>query len=132
MIRFLKIALFITFLICYLDFGHDGSGFIGQIEYLVIKNLNADISSLQNPLFILALIGQILILISVFNSNHSNGLIFLGIKLLGVIVLLILIFGIFLLNLKMIVSTIPFIVVVILYIVKVKSKRRSGSNYQAD
>jgi hypothetical protein len=130
MIRLLKIALFVTFLICYLDFGHDGSGFVGQIEYLIIKNLNVDISSLQNPLFILAFIGQILILISVFNSNHSNGLIFLGIKLLGVIVLLILIFGIFLLSIKMIVSTIPFICVVILYILKAKSKRRGESHYQ--
>jgi hypothetical protein len=132
MIRLFKIALFVTFLICYLDFGHDSSGFVGQIEYLVIKNLNAEISTLQNPLFILAFIGQILILISVFNSNHSNGLIFLGIKLLGVIVLLILIFGVFLLSVKMIVSTIPFISVLILYIVKAKSKRKGESNYQVE
>jgi hypothetical protein len=132
MIRLFNIALIVTFLICYLDFGHDGSGFVGQIEYSVIKNLNAEISALQNPLFILAFIGQILILISVFNSNHSNGLIFLGIKLLGVIVLLILIFGVFLLNVKMIVSTIPFISVVILYILKVKSKKRGESNYQVE
>lgn len=115
-LRLLKLGILLSFLSCYLEWGKGKSEFIFQMEYEVFaKNANSD--SFFHPLILLPFLGQILLVISVFNVKPMKRLTILSILLLGVLVLLILLAGSLSSNYKMAVSTFPFIIFSILYLV---------------
>jgi hypothetical protein len=120
--RLIKIGIFISFLICYVDFGHDGAVFVGEIEYKIIVNLKDSMESFSILFFLISFLGQLIIFISIFKNNDLRK-IFLGTIMLSVIVLLIFILGLFTTNIKIIISTIPFISISIIYFYRIaKSK----------
>jgi len=126
MSRLIQPGLVLTFLICYVDFGHDGANFVGQLEYSLLKDIGGSFSSFQSPLFMLALIGQMLILFSMFSARSNKGLTITGLICLGIIVLLIFVSGLLTANLPVVLSTIPFIAVSAIYIVKRSPGKTEG------
>lgn len=120
-LRLLKLGVLLSFLFCYLEWGKGNSEFIFQMEYEVFaKNANSD--SFFHPLILLPFLGQILLVISVFNVKPMKRLTILGILLLGILVLLIVLAGSLSSNYKMVVSTFPFIIFSILYLVVSKKQ----------
>jgi hypothetical protein len=119
--RLLKIGIFISFLICFVDFGHDGAVFVGELEYNIIVNLKDTAGSFTILFFLLPFIGQLIISVSIFKNNAITK-IFFGTILLSFIVLLILILGLLTSNIKIIISTIPFISISIIYFYRVTKK----------
>jgi len=104
--RLLPLFIFLSTFLCYLEWGGGNSGFLFQLESdLFFKSTEA--SSFVHPLILLPLVGQVLILISVFLPNKKLTL--AGILLLAVLVLMILFVGILSMNLKIILSTLPFV-----------------------
>ena len=113
-LRLLKLAILLSFLICYLEWGTDKSGFIFQFEYEIIAE-NKLTDSITHPFIFLPLLGQLLLIISVIVKNPHRRLTALGIVMLSLLVLMILLVGILSLNFKIIASTVPFLAASIYY-----------------
>ncbi len=111
MLRIYSLGLLLTFLLCYFHWGNN-SAFLVEIQYeLILKTKD---TSLLHPLIIGPAIGELLLLFTVLRPNKK--LILTGLILLMVLVLMVLLAGILGLQLKMIASTIPYIIISVLYI----------------
>ena len=117
--RILNLLLFVSFLICYLEWASGNAGFLFQLEFSVFS-MNATRDTFIHPFILAPLLGQLLLLISVFYPNKK--MTFFGIILSSILVLLILLVGILGLSLKIIASTIPFIALSILFLYNSKNK----------
>ena len=121
-LRFLLAGLFLSFLICYLEWAGNNSGFIFQLEYQIFeKAFNG--SSILHPLIIIPFIGQMIILVSIFLPKPNKKLILFGTISLGILVLMILLVGILSTNIRIVLMTIPFFVFAFLVI-----KKRTSSS----
>ena len=106
--RLINIALLITSLICYLEWGGGNSGFLFQAEYEMFKS--ADFAHSFTHVMVLApVIGQLLLLFTVFQKVPARRLTAIGIGLLSVLVFMIVLVGILGLNYKIFISTLPFV-----------------------
>jgi hypothetical protein len=120
--RLISIGLFLSFLLCYLEWGGDNSGFLFQLEYQVfIKQTNL-LSSITHPLIFLPLSGQLLLLLNTFQKYPKRKLVLIGMLLLAVLVLMILLVGLLAFNYKTIISTLPFLGISMVFIF---SKRKT-------
>lgn len=118
--RLINIALFVSSLICYLEWPNN-SGFLFQMEYEVFgKALQG--TSVMHPLIILPLIGQIILLITIFQKTPGKVLTLIAIGLLGLLIVMIFIVGIFGLNVKILASTIPFFVLSVISITRMRKR----------
>ena len=120
----IKTGLLVSSLFCYLEWGNDNSAFLFQVEYLIFTR-NASAESFMHPLVITPFIGQLLILISLFITGPSPGLTLTGIVMLSILILLVLFVGILSTNLAIIASTMPFIIISVVYIIAWKRLRLS-------
>ncbi|MGB4849182.1 MAG: hypothetical protein WBP41_14760 [Saprospiraceae bacterium] len=118
--RLINIGLLLSFLIGYLEWGHDNSSFVFQVEYLVFFQKDHSTDTFAHPLIIIPFVGQLLILFTIFQRKPSRRLTWIGLILLSILVLVILLVGLLSLNYKIILSTLPFILFSILFIVKRK------------
>jgi hypothetical protein len=106
--RLINIALLITSLLCYLEWGGGNSGFLFQLELELFKT--DDIAHTFTHVMVLApLAGQFILLITVFQKTPGRRLTAIGIGLLSVLVLMISLVGILDLNYKIFGSTLPFL-----------------------
>lgn len=117
--RFINLALLITPLICYLEWGGDNSGFLFQMEVELFRQDDL-FHSMTHVMVLAPLVGQLLLLFTLFQKNPGRRLTAIGIGLLSVLVLMISLVGILGLNYKIFLSTIPFIITAILFIKKRK------------
>jgi uncharacterized membrane protein YciS (DUF1049 family) len=121
--KLLNIALFIAFLIVYLDWGHDGAQFIWQMESSIFTRSDHNTLLLVNPFFILAFIGQVLLIISIIRSKPSGRVTLYGILFLSGLVIPLLIMGLLLFKVKMILSTLPFLFLATIFIIKARTTK---------
>ena len=77
--KILNLTLILTSLIGYLEWGQDMSMFLFQGELDVISKLFTDPLSVLHPFTLLPLLGQILLLITLFQKNPSKVLTYVGI-----------------------------------------------------
>ena len=118
--KLFNIALLIAFLFVYLDWGHDGAEFIWQLESSIFSGPDYNIGLLTNPLFILAFIGQVLLIAATIKTQNSRRVTTIGVVLLSGIVILVLIMGLLVLKIKIVLSTVPFLILVTILIIKWK------------
>ena len=116
--KLFNIALFLTFLFVYLDLGHDGAEFIWQMESSIFTSSDHNILLLLNPFFILAFIGQVLLIISTIKSKSSRRVTVYSIIFLSAVVIPILVLGLLLFKSKIILSTLPFLALATIFILK--------------
>ncbi len=120
--RVINILLLLTFLIGYLEWGKGSHVFIFQAEADLFVKLVADPLSVLHPLIIIPFLGQILILVSVFQRNPGRLLTLLGLGCLSIIILFLFFIGIISPNFRILISTVPFIVTAI-FVLKYFRKR---------
>ncbi len=107
--KILNLCLVFTSLLGYLEWGTDSKAFLYQIEIKVLSDLFNDPGSLLHPLVLLPLLGQVLLLITLFQKKPNRLLTFLGIGGIGVLLLFVFAISVMNLNLKTLVSTLPFL-----------------------
>ncbi|WP_223034791.1 hypothetical protein [Hanstruepera marina] len=117
----MKLKIFIFCLILfslfgYLQWGDNNHIFLFQAEIEIIQKLFQDPGSVIHPLTLLPLIGQVLLLILLFQKKPSKLLIFIGMGGIGLLFLLMLFVGLIGLNIKIILSTLPFLIICVLII----------------
>jgi len=119
-LKTLNILLIVTSFIGYLEWSGNSHIFLFQGEAEIIHKLFTNPTSVIHPFILLPLIGQILLLITLFQKTPSKILTYISIVGLGLLLGFMFIIGIISLNFKIIISTIPFLIVAILTIRNLK------------
>jgi hypothetical protein len=120
--RLLNLGLLLTFLFCYLEWPPNNSMFIFQGEYEIFTKTKNWVSNFTHPLIVLGLIAQLIMIYAVITPKINTKLNHLGIIILTPIVLLFFVAGLLSLNLKIIGSTLPFLGLVVYYVVLARKK----------
>lgn len=114
--KVLNLFLIITSLLGYLEWSGGNHMFLFTGEAEIIYKLFANPTSVIHPFVLLPLVGQILLLITLFQKIPSKILTYISIVGLGLLLGFMFIIGIICLNSKILISTIPFLIVAILTI----------------
>ena len=117
MLKAINIGILLAFLICYLEWPNN-SMFVFQIEFDVFFGDINKKDSFMHPAIGLPFIGELLLLITLFQKTPNRKLTIAGIILMGLLVLLLLLIGVLGLNFKMIASVVPFISLSTFYFIK--------------
>lgn len=118
--RIFPIGLLLAFLCCYLEWGGGNSGFLFEMEYEVLfKSHYSD--SFKHPLVLIPFLGQLLLLAAIAWPNKK--LIITGIILQGTLVFMVLLVGGLTLNIKILFSSFPFFLMLIVFIRHARATR---------
>ncbi len=120
--KILNGLLILTSLIGYLEWGTDQRMFLFQGEWEVLGKLISDPVSAAHPFTLLPLIGQILLLITLFQKVPGKWLTFIGLGCLSLLLVFMFLIGLLSLNFKILLSTIPFVVTGIFVIIEARKK----------
>lgn len=123
--KLLNAALILTSLIGYLEWGGGNHQFLFQIEYELIFGALKDLNNFKHPFVLLPMLGQVLILITLFQKTPGRTLTFIGLTCMSLLMLFILLVGVLGVNLRVILSTIPFVITGIL-VLRAHWKRAEG------
>ena len=107
--KLLNLALILSSLIVYLEWGGDNSMFLFEGEIEFFSKIFQDPLSILHPFIILPLCGQIILAITLFQKQPSKILTYVGLGGLSILILFISFIGLLDLNFKIVLSTIPFI-----------------------
>ena len=122
--KILNLALILTSLIGYLEWGGGNSMYLFQGEADIVRRLFTDPGSAIHPFTVLPLLGQILLLIALFQKKPSWILTFTGIGLIGILLFFILFIGLLGLNFRILLSSLPFAVVAVWAVVLYRREKR--------
>lgn len=95
----------------YLEWPPDNHGFIFQLEGELIRKASTDISSVIHPFILLPFAGQLLLLITLFQSPPRRLLTLTAVIGIGILFLLFLLIGLLESNVRIAASTLPFLLI---------------------
>lgn len=108
--KLLVFLIIITSLLGYLEWGGGNKAFLFEMEMEVISRLFSNPGSIIHPLTILPMIGQLMLIFSLWREPFYKKLAFWGLGLIAILLVFILVVGIISLNWKIVVSVIPFLI----------------------
>jgi hypothetical protein len=107
--KILNALVIVTSLFGYLEWGKGNHTFLFQSEAEVIHKLFTNPMEALHPFTVLPLIGQIILLVTLFQKNPKRILSLTGIVCLASLLLFMFFIGIISMNFKILLSTVPFI-----------------------
>jgi len=107
--KILNLLLIVTSLFGYLEWGKNSSLFLLMAEWEILKKIFTDPLSVLHPLVVLPLIGQILLLVTLFQKEPGKKLTYIGFASIAILFLLMLFIGVIDFNIKILASTLPFL-----------------------
>ncbi|MCA0238861.1 MAG: hypothetical protein LCH81_20980 [Bacteroidetes bacterium] len=108
--------LLVTSLFGYLRWGGGNSTFLFEAEAEVFKKMFSNWSEVIHPFTILPLLGQALLLITIFQRTPGKMLTYISIGCLGILLCFICLVGLLARDVKVVLSTIPFLTTAVLTI----------------
>ncbi len=120
--KILNACLVLTSLFGYLEWGADNRSFLFQAEWEVLRRLASEPLSVIHPFTLIPLLGQVLLLITIFQKEPSRWLTYIGIGSLSLLLLLMAFIGAISLNFKILLSTVPFFITAVLAIMAARKK----------
>ncbi len=120
--KLLHLGLVLASLLGYLQWGRGNSMFLFQAEGEVLVKLFTKPAEVFHPLTILPMLGQLMLLITVFQEKPSKILTWSGIIALSSLLALMLVIGFMDMNPSIIVSVLPFFVLVFFVVKGLRSK----------
>lgn len=114
--KVLNILLILSSLCGYLAWGGNQHIFLYKAEVEILSKLLTNPTSVLHPFTILPMLSQLLLLITLFQKTPSKILSYWSIAGLGLLMGFMFIIGIISLQYKIVISTIPFIIISILAI----------------
>jgi uncharacterized protein YacL len=123
--KILNSLLLITSLFGYLEWSGQNHSFLFQVEADIFSKLFTDPLSILHPLTILPMLGQLLLVVTLFQKTQNKTLTFVSMGCLGILLGLVLVIGLMSLNYKIIFSTIPFIATCV---IAIKHYRKNDRN----
>ncbi len=122
--KLLNFLLIVTSLFGYLEWGTNMHTFLFQAEGEILSKLTADPMSVLHPLTVLPMLGQIGLLVTLFQKQPGRILTYCCIGSMGILFLLMFAIGVMSFNLKIIASTLPFLILSFLAIRYHRASRR--------
>jgi hypothetical protein len=119
------LLLLLTSLFGYLEWGGGNSQFLFQMEAEVLKKLWTNPKEALHPFTVLPLIGQILLLVALFQKKPRPGMVFTAAMCIGLLLAFVLAIGLMSKNWKVIACSVPFFAVAILAVVDFRRNRRT-------
>lgn len=113
--RLLYIALALFPLLCYMEWGGSQAAFLYEAEYEVLFHAKTPGQTFSHPLVFLPLAGQFILLIAACLKKPNRRMAVAGQLMLSLLVALILVAGLLSLNIRMILSTAPFIIASVIF-----------------
>ena len=114
--KLLILLVILSSLLGYLEWGDNNTMFLFEAEYEVIYKLIFNTKEAIHPFTILPLLGQLVLLINLFLKKPIKWSVYVAIAMLGLLLAFIFFIGILNLNWKLIISTLPFLVLSFLLI----------------
>lgn len=114
--KILNLALVLTSLLGYLEWGADNKMFLFQGEMEIIAKVFSDPVSVLHPFTLLPFLGQLLLLSTLFQKQPGKRLTMIGMWSIAALLLFMFVIGLLSLNPKIFLSTIPFIITLVLTI----------------
>ena len=109
--KLLNLGVIVTSLMGYLAWGKDNNMFLFQMEAEIVEKLSSSPGSVLHPLIVLPLFGQLLLVITLFQARPGKWLTYAGIACLGLLLGFMFIIGIIGFQYKILLSTLPFLIV---------------------
>lgn len=109
--KILNLLLILTSLFGYLEWSGNNHVFLFQGEYEILTKLWSDPASVAHPFIVLPLISQLLLLFTLFQKTPGKWLTLSSIAGLVLLLGFMFIIGIISFNIKILFSTLPFLVV---------------------
>ncbi len=122
--KILNTCLLLTFLFSYLEWGKDNHTFIFQGEAEVFLQAKNNPGVILHPAILIPLLGQILLLYTLFQQKPGRVLTLTGLACLSTIILMLIVAGINTFNTRILVSLIPFIITAI-FVLRYNRKQRT-------
>jgi hypothetical protein len=118
--KIINLLLILSSLLGYLEWGSNNHLFLIQAEGELLRKMFSDPTSVIHPFTLMPFAGQIILAITLLQKAASKVLTFIGIGCIILLFLLMLFIGISTKNLKIFSSTIPFIFLSVLTILRYK------------
>jgi hypothetical protein len=118
--KIINLLLILSSLLGYLEWGGNNHLFLMQAEGELLRKMFSDPTSVIHPFTLMPFAGQIILAITLLQKAASKVLTFIGIGCIILLFLLMLFIGISTKNLKIFSSTIPFIFLSVLTILRYK------------
>ena len=112
--KLINLLLIVTSLLGYLEWSGNSHSFLFEAEAEIISRIFVDPLSVIHPFTIFPLIGQLLLLITLFQIVPNKKMTYLGMIGLGILLAFIAVIGILSTNIKIITSVIPFFLIVLI------------------
>ena len=125
--KLLNALLIISSLFGYLEWGKGQKTFLFQIEAELFSKIFKDPLSVIHPFVILPLLGQILLIITLFQKSPGKILTYVGIGGLGILMALVFLVGCLNFNLKILSSAVPFMILGY-FTIRYQMKRAMGKS----
>jgi len=109
--KILNALLIVSSLFGFLEWGRNYKMFLFQLEAEIVSKFFADPISVLHPFTILPFLGQVILLITLFQKSPSKVLTYIGLGGIGILMALMFMIGCMNFNLKILFSTIPFLVI---------------------
>lgn len=126
--RSLNLLLLISSFFGYLEWGKGQHRFVFQMEYEILFTINKSIENFTHPLIILPLLGQLILIITIFQKKPSAKLTYIGMAGMGLLYLLIFLVGILGKNISILGSSLPFLCISLIIIVYQRRQHKINSN----
>jgi hypothetical protein len=114
--KVLNFLLIVTSLLGYLEWSGNNQIFLFKAEAEIFYKIFTNPRSVLHPFILLPFVGQILLLITLFQKTPGRALTYISIAGLGLLLGFMFVIGLISFNYKIIFSTIPFLVVAVLTI----------------
>ncbi|MBK8054647.1 MAG: hypothetical protein IPK35_15620 [Saprospiraceae bacterium] len=121
--KILNALLIVTSLFGYLEWSGDSHTFLFQAEAEILYKLFTNPTSVVHPFILLPLAGQVLLFITLFQKSPSKILTYVSVAGLGLLLGFMFIIGIISQNYKILISTLPFLVVAVLTIINLRKTK---------
>ncbi len=123
--RVLNFLLLATSLLAYIEWGGKQHLFLFQAELMLFSKLVHDPLAVLHPMIVLPFIGQVLLLITLFQKRPNKLYTILSLIFLGVLNVFIFVVGLLSLNMKITIASFPFIVISILILKQIRTRRKA-------
>ena len=107
--RLLNFLLLISFVFVYLEWGQNSSVFVFEAEFDILFSGSGKWKSFVHPLILAPFLGQVLLLITLFQKYPNRKLSTIGILLMGLLVFFVFAIGFLSKNVKIILFALPYV-----------------------
>jgi hypothetical protein len=122
--KLINLGLFLSFFLCYLEWGGGQSIFIAQTAYELIFVQGLSWNTAVHPVILSSILGLLALLYAVVVNKPNKWVNILGVVLLSAVVFIFFLAGALNLNVRMIGSNLPFLVLAGVFFVRVFRERK--------